>query len=237
MRFGPPPPPLPPVATPDLASALSTLAAAFADVLSAAAADISWQSAAALAASLCCVYLLGAVLLSEPTPRVDVPVDEDVEPKIDGSTAKFDAALLTAEGARREPSVVYCWDPSSMDMLGTLPVASAEDVAAAVGRARVAQAAWAGSTWGARRRLLRTMLRFVTENQRAIARVAVRESGKTMVDAIFGEILVTCEKLKWTIAHGEAALRPERRPTGTLAMTKRAWLRPGPVGDPSRNLP
>ena len=43
--------------------------------------------------------------------------------------------------------------------------------------------------------------------------------------------------LRAKFAHGEAALRPERRPTGTLAMTKRAWLRPGPVGDPSRNLP
>lgn len=28
-------------------------------------------------------------------------------------------------------------------------------------------------------------------------RVAVRESGKTVLDAMIGEVLVTCEKLAW----------------------------------------
>jgi hypothetical protein len=35
------------------------------------------------------------------------------------------------------------------------------------------------------------MLRYIVENQETIARVAVRDSGKTMVDACFGEVLVT----------------------------------------------
>jgi acyl-CoA reductase-like NAD-dependent aldehyde dehydrogenase len=46
------------------------------------------------------------------------------------------------------------------------------------------------------------------------------DSGKTRVDALFGELLVTAEKLKWTIDHGEKALKPSSRPTNLLMMYK-----------------
>ncbi|KAI9663269.1 MAG: Meiotic Sister-Chromatid recombination aldehyde dehydrogenase [Bathelium mastoideum] len=51
-----------------------------------------------------------------------------------------------------------------------------------------------------------------------------------MVDASFGEILVTAEKLKWTIDHGEKALRPSRRPTNFLMMYKKNEVRYEPLG-------
>ncbi len=38
------------------------------------------------------------------------------------------------------------------------------------------------------------------------------------MDACFGEILVTAEKLQWTIRHGERALKPSRRPVTNLLM-------------------
>ena len=68
------------------------------------------------------------------------------------------------------------------------------------------------------------------ENQDTIARIACIDSGKTRVDAGFGEILVTAEKLKWTIKHGEQALRPERRPTNFLMMYKRNEVQWEPLG-------
>ncbi|KAJ4339416.1 Meiotic Sister-Chromatid recombination aldehyde dehydrogenase, partial [Ascochyta clinopodiicola] len=64
------------------------------------------------------------------------------------------------------------------------------------------------------------MLKFVLENQETIARVACLDTGKTMVDAALGEILVTTEKLRWTIRHGEESLQNERRPTNLLMMYK-----------------
>ena len=64
------------------------------------------------------------------------------------------------------------------------------------------------------------MLKFVLENQETIARVACLDSGKTMVDAALGEILVTTEKLRWTIKHGEESLKSERRATNLLMMYK-----------------
>ena len=78
---------------------------------------------------------------------------------------------------------------------------------------------------------MKTMLRFVVENQATIAKVAVRDSGKTVTDAIFGEVLVTCEKLKWLAANGESVLRNEKRATGSLVwFTKNVWVEYRPLG-------
>ena len=64
------------------------------------------------------------------------------------------------------------------------------------------------------------MLQYVLENQEMIARVACLDSGKTMVDASLGELLVTVEKLRWTIRHGEESLKAERRATNLLMIYK-----------------
>jgi acyl-CoA reductase-like NAD-dependent aldehyde dehydrogenase len=51
-----------------------------------------------------------------------------------------------------------------------------------------------------------------------------------MIDASLGEILVTVEKLKWAIEHGEKALKPERRPRNFLMMYKHNEVRWEPLG-------
>ena len=77
---------------------------------------------------------------------------------------------------------------------------------------------------------MRSMLRYVLDNQEELCRVACLDSGKTMVDAQLGEILVTAEKLTWTLKHGEEALRPSRRPTNFLMSYKRNEVRYEPLG-------
>ena len=47
-------------------------------------------------------------------------------------------------------------------------------------------------------------------------RVAALDSGKPMVDAAFGEVMVTCEKAVWLLQQGERWLRPERRSAGRM---------------------
>lgn len=74
------------------------------------------------------------------------------------------------------------------------------------------------------------MLQYVLDNQKEICRVACLDSGKTMVDAQLGEILVTVEKLQWTISHGEKALTPERRPTNLLMAYKKNTVHYEPLG-------
>jgi len=77
---------------------------------------------------------------------------------------------------------------------------------------------------------MRTMLRYITENQETCARVAVRDSGKTFLDALIGEVLVTCEKLVWLADSGEKYLQPEERDTGRMMMMKKVRVEYTPVG-------
>lgn len=47
-------------------------------------------------------------------------------------------------------------------------------------------------------------------------REASRDSGKPMVDAAFGEVMVTCEKISWLIREGQQWLKPEKRSPGVM---------------------
>ena len=158
-------------------------------------------------------------------PRIKVQLDED-ESKDEISRPKFDPENFNT----RSKTTIPCWDPSTMDFLGNAKVTSPDQVRDAVKRARKAQETWKMSTFAQRKYLMRIILRYIVENQETIARVAVRESGKTVVDAAFGEILVTCEKLKWLAEEGEQWLQPEHRTSGTLMMMKRVRVEYQPFG-------
>lgn len=138
---------------------------------------------------------------------------------------KFDLKKL--EG---ETKVVHMWDPSTLDYFGSKPVMSTEEVNEVVNRARIAQNTWKNSSFKTRKLLMRTMLRYITENQENCARVAVRDSGKTLLDAIIGEVLVTCEKLAWLADSGEQYLLPEYRSTGRMMMMKKVHVEYIPLG-------
>ena len=46
-----------------------------------------------------------------------------------------------------------------------------------------------------------------------------------MVDAAFGEVLVTCEKVRWLLSEGERWLRPEARSTGRMVKSSLTILK------------
>jgi hypothetical protein len=54
--------------------------------------------------------------------------------------------------------------------------------------------------------------------------VSALDSGKPLVDAAFGEVIVTCEKIWWLVAHGEKYLRPEHRAPGVMVRLFRGLL-------------
>jgi len=169
------------------------------------------------------LQFLGAFRRS--VPRIVVSLDED-EAKDEISRSKFDPKDFDTRSKTKIP----CWDPSTMDFLGNAKVTSPKEVREKVKLARKAQQEWKSSSFEQRKHLMRIMLRYIVENQETIARVAVRENGKTLVDAAFGEILVTCEKLKWLAEEGEQWLQPEHRTTGTLMMMKRVRVEYQPFG-------
>jgi acyl-CoA reductase-like NAD-dependent aldehyde dehydrogenase len=127
-------------------------------------------------------------------------------------------------------SAIQCYCPATGQLLGLVNPATPDGIDRAVARAAEAQRGWSNTTFAQRRKVLRTMLKYVLNNQDSIARAACLDSGKTRIDASFGEILVTVEKLKWTIDHGEKALLPERRPTNFLMMYKKNEVTWEPLG-------
>lgn len=108
--------------------------------------------------------------------------------------------------------------------------ATTVDIDDAIARAAQAQKKWAKTTFTQRRTFLNTLLQHVVDNQESIVRAACLDSGKTKIDASFGEILVTVEKLQWTIKHGEKALRASSRPTNLLMCYKKNYVVYEPLG-------
>ncbi|KAL6721856.1 Meiotic Sister-Chromatid recombination aldehyde dehydrogenase [Lecanora helva] len=130
----------------------------------------------------------------------------------------------------RGSSAIQCYCPANGRLLGVVNPATPAKIDRAIARAKDAQKAWANTTFKQRRRVLQTLLKHILDHQDEIATAACLDSGKTKVDASLGEILVTVEKLKWTIQHGEKALKPERRPTNFLMMYKSNEVRWEPLG-------
>ena len=161
-----------------------------------------------------------------PLPKkivVELKEEEKAE-KLEGYP-KFDPTKLVGE-----QKTVYLWDPSTMDYFGSTNAMSAAEVKDCVTRARLAQQTWKKSSFKTRKLLMKTMLRYITENQVECARVAVRDSGKTLLDALIGEVLVTCEKLTWLASSGEQCLTREYRETGRMMMMKKVYVDFVPLG-------
>ena len=168
--------------------------------------------------------LIAKLLASQPK-KVIVTIETSESSEVLKDYPKFDTNRLI-----NEQSKVFMWDPSTMDYLGETKAMNSDEVIACVKKARAAQAIWMESSFAKRKLLMRTMLRYITENQEQCARVAVRESGKTLLDAIIGEVLVTCEKLVWLADCGEKYLQREYRETGRMMMMKKAYVEFVPLG-------
>jgi acyl-CoA reductase-like NAD-dependent aldehyde dehydrogenase len=129
----------------------------------------------------------------------------------------------------RQVSKIRCSNPATGEYLGEVPVMSRTDVIEAIGRARTAQRAWGQTSFAERRRVLRLLLDSILQKIDSIVEMVSRESGKTRETAMVGEIWPVVEKLRWTIAHGEKHLRPERVSSGVL-VHKKATVEFQPLG-------
>jgi len=116
--------------------------------------------------------------------------------------------------------MITCYDPATGKELAVVPSLSAAEVKSAVDRAEAASVDWRRSSFETRRRMLRTLLDWLLEHTESIVRVALRDTGKTHSDAVFGEILTTASKLRWVIDNCERVLSPDRRSTNLLLAHK-----------------
>ncbi len=127
------------------------------------------------------------------------------------------AAERPTDPGRTEPGTIACFDPATGEPLGEVRVTTPAEVRECVRRARIAQRTWARASFDTRRALLGAILEHVLDHADELCRMVVRDAGKTRENAMLGEIWPVCEKLRWTIAHGEEHLRRERVSSGLFA--------------------
>ncbi len=150
----------------------------------------------------------------------------------DGLMVDTPAALSTTapRSAASHKKTIPCKDPGTMELLGYAPAMSAEQVRGCIERARAAQAEWKHSSFAQRKRVLSVMLKYIMEHQEEICEISSKDSGKPMVDCAFGELIVTCEKIRWLMSEGERWLRPESRSAGRMMFYKKARVEYVPLG-------
>lgn len=122
-------------------------------------------------------------------------------------------------------------NPATGEILREFAATGADDVDAAVARARAAQAGW--SELGVRRRIgiLRDFQRLLLEKKSEIACAITKESGKPLVEALVSEVLVVLDGARFCIDNAYAFLQPEAVPHGNLAMkTKSGRIMREPYG-------
>ena len=101
-------------------------------------------------------------------------------------------------------------DPSTGEEIGRVPVLVAADVAAALGRARVAQPAWSRLSYEKRARVILRAREIVLEQLEEIARLISRETGKPATEAISMEIVPTLDLMYYFAKNAGKLLRRQR---------------------------
>lgn len=133
---------------------------------------------------------------------------------------------VTAPGRR----YITSYDPATGLHLGTFMADNEVEISGKIARAANAQKSWRRTSFTQRRRVIRSLMKWLVENQDLCARVACRDTGKTLIDAVLGEILTTCSKMDWLINHGERVLAPERRARNLLLTYKNSEVHFEPLG-------
>ncbi|KZT30800.1 Aldedh-domain-containing protein [Neolentinus lepideus HHB14362 ss-1] len=125
---------------------------------------------------------------------------------------------------------ITSYDPATALHLGTIVADDPAEIQQKIEAAGVAQKTWRETSFAQRRRVIRSLKKWLVENQEICARVACRDTGKTMIDAALGEILTTCSKMDWIINHGERYLQPERRRSNLMLCYKLSEVHYEPLG-------
>src|SRR6266849_1647759 len=124
--------------------------------------------------------------------------------------------------AKLETAQLIAHDPATGEEIGSAPLTMPEDVARAVGRARVAQSAWARASFRERARVIMKARRIVLKELEEIALLVTRETGKPVSEAIAMEIVPTLDLMHYFARHTGALLRRERIGLGLYAWMGRS---------------
>lgn len=122
-------------------------------------------------------------------------------------------------------------NPANHETIGSLHNFTADEIAAAAGKARAAQGRWAATPVTSRLRVVRRFQQLLCEQKDAIAAVITREAGKPLAEAVATEILVVLDTTKFLLSSAPGFLRPEPVPHANPVMKlKRGLLCREPYG-------
>lgn len=121
--------------------------------------------------------------------------------------------------------------PVTREPIGEFEVATAEDVRAAVARARQAQTKWAELSFARRAEHLWRLVDRIVERQDELAEIVIAETGKPRNEAISMEVLAPCMQIAHYAKRAKRYLRTRRRPaSGLMRFTKKVTLVYQPLG-------
>ncbi len=134
--------------------------------------------------------------------------------------------LPSDPGARRR---LRLKSPATLEPIGEIEVQSADDVRAALERARKVQSAWEALGFEGRARVLRRAAHVLVEQQDAFVATIVRDTGKPEIEALGAEILPACDALEFYAKRARRVLADRAVPLHLLK-TKKLRLVYSPLG-------
>jgi succinate-semialdehyde dehydrogenase/glutarate-semialdehyde dehydrogenase len=136
--------------------------------------------------------------------------------------------IETPPGARRRLALA---NPATLEPIGEIEVQNADDVRAAVERARKAQPAWCALSCDDRARVMRRALHVLLERQEEFLDVVLRETGKARSEALMMEIFASADALNYYTKNAARILKPRKqRLRGMMALMKQLRIVYRPLG-------
>lgn len=127
------------------------------------------------------------------------------------------------------PTTFASLDPRSGAVLAEYPIHDADDVAAAVARAREAAVWWAGLGFDGRKKWLQKWKAAIARDAQSLAEVMAAETGKPVDDATL-EIMLAVEHLDWASKNAGKVLGRRKVPSGLVSSNQEATLHYQPLG-------
>ncbi len=117
---------------------------------------------------------------------------------------------------------IVSYNPATGEEVGRVPVTSADDVAAAVARAREASRTWRKTSFTERKRLVMRAREVILDEMDEIAHLISDESGKPFGEAISMEITPVLDLMQYFAKNAEKLLAPHRIGIGLYALLGRS---------------
>ena len=115
-----------------------------------------------------------------------------------------------------KPSTITSINPATGEPIGEVPEMSAEEVRAAVERARAAQREWAQVPIEVRCKRVLRFAEVLMARADEVIDIIVREMGKTRLEALGMEVIVVADLVRYFAKHAPAMLAPEPVPLHLL---------------------